>query len=58
MPWNLPRFLDAAADAGLLRRVGSGYMFMHALVLDYFAGLAGADASDDEKKLNNFRGLR
>lgn len=32
-------FLDFAADHVLLQRVGGGYRFIHALLLDYFAAL-------------------
>ncbi|HYT44006.1 MAG TPA: hypothetical protein VEP90_16825, partial [Methylomirabilota bacterium] len=38
-PWNYPRFLDYAADRILLRKVGGGYIFIHRLLLDYFASL-------------------
>lgn len=31
------RHLEAAVDAGLLRRVGNGYMFMHATLSDHLA---------------------
>jgi hypothetical protein len=39
MPWNYPQFLDYAAEHILLRKVGGGYIFLHRLVLEYFAGL-------------------
>ena len=39
LPWNLPRFLDYAAERILLRKVGGGYIFIHRLLLDYFASL-------------------
>jgi hypothetical protein len=32
-------FLDEAAERLLLRRVGSRYIFIHRLLLDYFASL-------------------
>jgi hypothetical protein len=38
-PWNYARFLDYAAERILLRKVGRGYIFVHRLLLDYFAGL-------------------
>jgi predicted membrane metal-binding protein len=44
LPWNLPRFLDYAAERILLRKVGGGYIFMHRLLLEYFAAL---DESED-----------
>lgn len=37
IPWNYPRFLDDAAERLLLRKVGGGYIFVHHLLLDYFA---------------------
>ncbi len=39
MPWHYVRFLDEAAGCILLRKVGGGYMFVHRLILDYFASL-------------------
>ncbi len=36
-PWNYVRFLDHAADRILLRKVGGGYMFIHRMLLEYFA---------------------
>ena len=38
-PSNYPHFLDYAAEHILLRKVGGGYMFVHQLLLDYFASL-------------------
>jgi hypothetical protein len=34
---NYVRFLNEAADRTLLRKVGGGYIFVHRLLLDYFA---------------------
>jgi hypothetical protein len=39
MPWNLTRFLDYAADRIFLRKVGGGYIFIHRLLMEYFASL-------------------
>ena len=36
IPDEYVRFLDYAAERSLLRKVGGGYTFMHALLLDYF----------------------
>ncbi len=36
-PWSYVKFLDYAADRILLRRVGGGYMFIHRMLMDYFA---------------------
>ena len=38
-PWNVVRFLDAAAERIFLRKVGGGYIFVHRTLLEYFAGL-------------------
>ena len=40
LPWNYVRFLDYAAERILLRKVGGGYIFIHRLLLEYFASLA------------------
>ncbi|MBV9615561.1 MAG: helix-turn-helix domain-containing protein [Ktedonobacteraceae bacterium] len=37
IPWNYARFLDEAAEKLLLRKVGGGYIFIHRLLLEYFA---------------------
>ena len=37
MPINYIKFLDYAADRILLRKVGGGYMFIHRMLLEYFA---------------------
>ncbi len=39
LPWNLVLFLDEAAERLLLRKVGNSYIFVHQLLLDYFATL-------------------
>ena len=39
IPWNYARFLDYAAERILLRKVGGGYIFVHRLLLDYFASI-------------------
>jgi hypothetical protein len=36
MPVQYVRFLDAMANAALLRKVGGGYIFTHRLLLEYF----------------------
>ena len=36
-PWNYVRFLDYAAERILLRKVGGGYVFLHRMLLEYFA---------------------
>ncbi len=39
LPWNLIAFLDEATERLLLRKVGGGYIFVHRLLLEYFASL-------------------
>jgi DNA polymerase III delta prime subunit len=36
-PWNYVKFLDFAAERILLRKVGGGYVFLHRMLMDYFA---------------------
>ena len=38
-PLNYVRFLDYAAERIFLRKVGGGYIFVHRLLLEYFASL-------------------
>jgi eukaryotic-like serine/threonine-protein kinase len=38
-PLNYPHFLDYASEQVLLRKVGGGYIFVHRLLLEYFAAL-------------------
>jgi DNA polymerase III delta prime subunit len=51
-PLNYVRFLDHAAERILLRKVGGGYIFVHRMLLEYFASLEEEqprtnDTSDD-----------
>lgn len=39
MPFRYVRFLDEATERLLLRKAGSGYVFIHRLVQEYFASL-------------------
>ena len=39
LPWNTARFLDYATERIFLRKVGGGYIFIHRLLLEYFASL-------------------
>src|SRR5260370_10075692 len=45
IPWRYARFLDYASECILLRKVGGGYIFMHRLLLDYFASLDTAESA-------------
>jgi hypothetical protein len=40
VPWNYARFLDYATQLIFLQKVGGGYIFIHRLLLEHFAGLA------------------
>jgi hypothetical protein len=44
-PWRYPRFLDYAHERILLRKVGGSYMFVHKLLLEYFANLEMEEAT-------------
>jgi len=44
MPWNYAAFLDYAAGRVFLRKVGGGYIFVHRMLLEYFAALPDAAA--------------
>jgi hypothetical protein len=46
LPWNLVRFLDYCGDRIFLQKVGGGYIFIHRLLLEYFASL---DADDIQR---------
>lgn len=41
-PVRYVRFLDEATERLFLRRAGSGYLFIHRLLLDYLASLQAA----------------
>ncbi|MDY6786323.1 MAG: NACHT domain-containing protein [Cyanobacteriota bacterium] len=50
VPWNYAHFLDYAAERIFLQKVGSGYIFIHRLLLEYFAQLSRARAASFERK--------
>ena len=50
IPWNYSRFLDYAAGCILLRKVGGGYVFIHRLLLEYFAELDVSSTSNEVAK--------
>lgn len=37
IPWNYAQFLDAAVSKVFMQKVGGGYIFIHRLLLEYFA---------------------
>lgn len=43
LPFRLIPFLDYCAKLILLKKVGSGYIFMHRMLLEYFAKFGAAD---------------
>jgi eukaryotic-like serine/threonine-protein kinase len=45
VPFNYPHFLDDATERLLLRKVGGGYIFVHRLLLEYFASLERPSSS-------------
>jgi hypothetical protein len=52
-PKNYTDFLNYAVDHILLRKVGEDYIFVHQLLLDYFASLAGPPALYDTSSIVN-----
>jgi len=46
-PLNYPHFLDYAVERILLRKVGGGYIFVHHMLMEYFATLNFKQDSDD-----------
>lgn len=46
IPWRYPNFLDFASERIILRKVGGGYIFVHRLLLDYFASLDAAEKKE------------
>jgi hypothetical protein len=49
IPLRYSYFLDYAAELLLLRKVGGGYIFIHQLLLDFFAGLDASQAPDQKE---------
>lgn len=45
IPDDLPRFLDYAAERNLLRKVGGGYSYVHALLQEYFSSRSATPSS-------------
>jgi hypothetical protein len=44
LPWQVSRLLDRCVDLALLRRVGNGYLFIHRVFQEHFAGQDQASA--------------
>jgi hypothetical protein len=47
IPWNYARFLDYCAERIFLRKVGGGYIFIHRMLMEYFASLDTSQLSDE-----------
>ncbi|HEY0606389.1 MAG TPA: TIR domain-containing protein [Herpetosiphonaceae bacterium] len=47
MPWHITLFLDYCTERIFLRKVGGGYIFIHRLLMEYFASL---DISEPGKR--------
>jgi hypothetical protein len=45
LPWRYATFLDHCVEHVLLQRVGGGYIFIHRLLLEYFAALGESQGS-------------
>jgi hypothetical protein len=58
LAWNYARFLDYAAEHILLRKVGGGYIFVHRLLLEYFASLEVDTAPSDMTRTYKEQGQR
>lgn len=43
--WRYDKFLDHCAEAGLLRKIGGGYIFRHRILLEHFAAQYGERSS-------------
>lgn len=50
MPWNYARFLDWATERIFLQKVGGGYIFVHRLLLEHFAGRSALNADHSGKQ--------
>jgi hypothetical protein len=46
IPWNYVHFLDYCAERIFLRKVGGGYIFIHRMLMEYFASL---DTSEQDR---------
>ena len=49
-PFNFIKFLDHCAKLILLKKVGGGYIFIHRMLLDYFADLPTIEKSAESKR--------
>jgi hypothetical protein len=49
-PFNFVKFLDHCAKLILLKKVGGGYIFIHRMLLEYFADLPTIEKSGESKR--------
>jgi hypothetical protein len=49
-PLNFIKFLDHCARLVLLKKVGGGYIFIHRMLLEYFADLPAIEKSGESKR--------
>jgi hypothetical protein len=49
-PLNFVKFLDYCAKLILLKKVGGGYIFIHRMLLEYFADLPAIERSGESKR--------
>jgi hypothetical protein len=49
-PLNLIKFLDQCAKLIFLKKVGRGYIFIHRMLLDYFADLPSEPTKAEDGK--------
>ena len=50
IPWHYSRFLDYGVERIFLYKVGGGYLFVHRLLLEYFATLYSSSLSHPKEK--------
>ena len=48
-PFKFVKFLDDCARLILLKKVGGGYIFIHRMLLEYFAEIPQSTRSEDRK---------
>jgi DNA polymerase III delta prime subunit len=49
IPWHSIAFLDYSSERLFLRKVGAGYIFMHRMLMDYFAALSTRKEPDTSR---------
>jgi hypothetical protein len=50
LPFEFIKFLDQCAKLIFLKKVGGGYIFIHRMLLDYFADLAPQSTKAEDGK--------